>query len=263
MSLSPANDTARAADITRAALNNHIILGTRAQDTIPDFDTFATPRYVTHNLARTQNMLIRTGSDPSVARHLVYNYIHSGEESNNSFDTVYVSDNPQSYRDRAIAVKDAQEAIANLCSEMYNRKKLSNHAQARDWDHVLYGDKPCDTIEHNEYSLPPMRITRLVLVIDNTVDLIEHYGAQTTADMVAPIFKHGTRIGVHLVHIMPQSNTVDSHTRELIEDVYTALDDATPADTQHDTMITIMEPDKATWMSENQLISPEFTVLRA
>lgn len=250
-------------DIARAALNNHIILGARPENTIPDFDTFATPRYITHNLARTQNMLIRTGDDTSVARHLVHNYIHSGEESQNSFDTIYVSDNPQSYRDHAIAVKGAQEAIANLCSEMYNRKKLSNHAQARDWDHVLYGDKPYDTIEHNEYSLPPMRITRLVLVIDNTLDLIEHYCPEKTANILAPIFKHGTRTGVHLVHVMPQKNTVDSHTQGLIEDFYAALDQATPADTHYDTMIAIMEPNKATWMSEKQFVSPEFTVLRA
>ena len=54
MSLSPADNTARAADIARAALNNHIILGTRAENTIPDFDTFTTPRYVTHNLAHTE-----------------------------------------------------------------------------------------------------------------------------------------------------------------------------------------------------------------
>lgn len=256
MSLSPT-------DITRAALNNHIILGARPENTIPDFDTFATPRYITHNLARTQNMLIRTGNDTSVARYLVHNYIHSGEESHNSFDTVYISDNPQSYQDRAIAVKDAQEAIANLCSEMYNRKKLSDHSQAPDWDHVLYGDKPYDTIEHNEYGLPPMRITRLVLVIDNTLDLIEHYGPKKAANILAPIFKHGTRTGVHLVHVMPQKNTVDSHTQRLIEDFYTMLDQATPDDTHYDTMITIMEPDKATWMSENQFVSPKFTVLGA
>ena len=193
----------------------------------------------------------------------MHNYIHSGEESNNSFDTVYVSDNPQSYQDRAIAVKDAQETIANLCSEMYNRKKLSDHSQARDWDHVLYGDKPCDTIEHNEYNLPPMRITRLVLVIDNTLDLIEHYGPEKAANILAPIFKHGTRTGVHLVHVMPQKNTVNSHTRDLVEDFYTMLDQATPDDTHYDTMIAIMEPDKATWMSEKQFISPEFTVVRA
>ena len=263
MSLSPADNTARAADIARATLNNHIILGTRAENTIPDFDTFATPHYVTHNLARTQNMLIRTENDTSVARHLVHNYIHSGEKSQNSFDTVYVSDNPQSYRDRAIAIKDAQKAIANLCSEMYSRKKLSNHSQAHNWDHILYGDTPIDTIEHNEYNLPPMRITRLVLVIDDTVDLIEHYGPEKAADILAPIFKHGTRTGVHLVHVMPQKNIVDSHTQGLIEDFYAALDQATPADTQYDTMITIMEPDEATWMSEKQFVSPKFTVLGA
>lgn len=250
-------------DIARAALNNHIILGTRAENTAPDFNTFATPRYITHNLARTQNMLIRTGSDPSVARHLVRNYIHSSEESQNSFDTVYISNNPQSYQDRAHPVETAKNVIANLCLEMFNRKDLADHSQAPDWDHILYGDTPVETIEHNEYNLPPMRITRLVLVIDNTLDLIEHYGPEKAANILAPIFKHGTRTGVHLVHVMPQKNTVDSHTRGLIEDFYTALDDATPADTQYDTMITIMEPNKATWMSEKQFVSPEFTVLGA
>lgn len=250
-------------DIARAALNNHIILGTRAQDTIPDFDTFATPRYITHNLARTQNMLIRTGNDTSVACHLVHNYIHSGEESQNSFDTVYVSDNPQSYRDLAHPVKTAKNVIANLCLEMFNRKDLADHSQAPDWDHILYGDTPIDTIEHNEYSLPPMRITRLVLVIDNTLDLIKHYGPEKTANILAPIFKHGTRTGVHLVHVMPQKGTVNLHTQKLIEDFYTALDQATPDNTQYDTVITIMEPNKATWMSEKQFVSPKFTVSRA
>lgn len=252
-----------ATTITTAARNNHIILGTKPHKELADFDTFNTPRYITHNLARTQNMLIRTGNDTSVARHLVHNYIHSGEESQNSFDTIYISDNPQSYQDRAISIKDAQDAIANLCSEMYSRKKLSDHSQAHNWDHILYGDTPIDTIEHNEYGLPPMRITRLVLVIDNTVDLIEHYGPEKAADILAPIFKHGTRTGVHLVHVMPQKNTVASHTRDIIEDFYTTLDQATPDDTHYDMMITIMEPNKATWMSEKQFISPEFTVLSA
>lgn len=251
------------ADITRAALNNHIILGTRAENTAADFDTFANPHYITHNLARTQNMLIRTGSDPSVARHLVHNYIHSGEESHNSFDTVYISNNPYSYQDLAKPVETAKNVIANLYLEMFNRGDLADHSKAPDWDHILYGDTPIDTIEHNAYGLPPMRITRLVLVIDNTVDLIEHYGPEKAADILAPIFKHGTRTGVHLVHVIPQSNTVVSHTQGLIEDFYTALDDATPADTQYDTMITIMEPDKATWMSKNQFVSPKFNVLRA
>ena len=250
-------------DIARAALNNHIILGTRPESTAADFDTFATPRYITHNLARTQNMLIRTGNDASVARHLMHNYIHSGEESNNSFDTVYISNNSQSYQDRAHPVETAKNVIANLCLEMFNRKDLADHSQAPDWDHILYGDTPVETIEHNEYNLPPMRITRLVLVIDNTLDLIEHYGPEKAANILAPIFKHGTRTGVHLVHVMPQKNTVDSHTQGLIEDFYTALDDATPADTHYDTMIAIMEPNKATWMSEKQFVSPEFTVLGA
>lgn len=250
-------------DIAHAALNNHIILGARTENTIPDFDTFTTPRYITHNLARTQNMLIRTGNDTSIARHLVHNYIHSGEESNNSFDTVYISDNPQSYQDLAHPVETAKNVIANLCLEMFNRKDLADHAQAPDWDHILYGDTPVDAIEHNAYGLPPMRITRLVLVIDNTLDLIEHYGPKKTANILAPIFKHGTRTGVHLVHVMPQKNTVDSHTRKLIENFYTALDHATPDDTHYDTVITIMEPNKATWMSEKQFVSPEFTVLSA
>lgn len=102
-----------------------------------------------------------------------------------------------------------------------------------------------------------------MLVIDNTLDLIEHYGPEKAANILAPIFKHGTRTGVHLVHVMPQKNIVDSHTRDLVEDFYTALDDVTPAETQYDTMITIMEPNKATWMSEKQFVSPEFTVLGA
>ena len=245
--------------ISTAARNNHIILGTKPHKELADFDTFNTPRYMAHNLARTDHMLIRTQCNKATdaaAQHLVHNYVHSAQESDGGFDVVYISNNPYSHADLAISVDKAEDVIINLHSEMYSRLKLAQHAGNWDWDHVLYGSMTYEDIEHNVYGLPPMRISHLVLVIDNTLDLLEHYGPEKTAQLLEPFFIHGRQTGIHVVQVMPNTNTASPDTQKPIDDLQVASDRI-----YHNTGLDVINTDEATWVAGNIIVHPTFNIL--
>ena len=245
--------------VSTAARNNHIILGTKPHKELADFDTFNTPRYMTHNLARTEHMLIRTQSTTdtdAAAQRLVYNYVHSAQESDGSFEVVYISNNPHSHADLAIPVEKAEDVITNLHSEMSSRLKLVQQSQSPDWDHILYGSTPHEDIEHNIYGLPPMRITHLVLVLDNTLDLLEYYGPEKTAQLLEPFFIHGRHTGIHVVQVMANTNTCSPGTQKLIDDLQ-----VTSNRIYHNTGLDIINADEATWVADNVILSPTFNIL--
>lgn len=246
--------------ISTAARNNHIILGTKPHKELADFDTFNTPRYMAHNLARTEHMLIRTqctADTDAAAQRLVHNYVHSAQESDGSFEVVYISDNPYSHADLAISVDKAEDVITNLHSEMSSRLELTQHAGSSDWDHVLYGSTPDAEIEHNIYDLPPMRISHLVLVIDNTLDLLEHYGPEKTAQLLDPFFIHGRHTGIHVVQVMANTNTASPGTRKLIDDLQVASNRI-----YHNTGLDVINTDEATWVADNVIVHPTFNILK-
>lgn len=244
--------------ISTAARNNHIILGTKPHKELADFDTFNTPRYMAHNLARTEHMLIRTQSTvdtDAAAQRLVHNYVHSAQKSDGNFEVAYISDNPYSHADLAIPVDKAEDVITNLHSEMSSRLKLAQQAGNPDWDHVLYGSTPDTDIEHNIYDLPPMRVSHLVLVIDNTLDLLEHYGPEKTAQLLEPFFIHGRHTGIHVVQVMANINTASPGTQKLIDDLQVASNRI-----YHNTGLDIINTDQATWVADNIIVHPTFTI---
>lgn len=244
--------------ISTAARNNHIILGTKPHKELADFDTFNTPRYMAHNLARTEHMLIRTQCNKATdaaAQRLVHNYVHSAQESDGGFETIYISNNPYSHPDLAIPVKKAESVITNLHSEMSNRLKLTQQSGNPDWDHVLYGSIPHEDIEHNEYGLPLKRISHLVLVIDNTLDLLEHYGAVKTAQLLEPFFIHGRHTGIHVVQVMANTNTASPNTQKLIDGLLIASNRI-----YHNTGLDIINADEATWVADNIILNPTFNI---
>lgn len=244
--------------ISTAAHNNHIILGTKPHKELADFDTFNTPRYVAHNLARTEHMLIRTQSTAdtdAAAQRLVHNYVTSAQKSNGGFEVVYVSNNPYSHADLAIPVEKAEDVITNLHSEMSSRLKLVQQSQSPDWDHILYGSTPHEDIEHNIYGLPPMRITHLVLVIDNTLDLLEHYGAVKTAQLLEPFFIHGRHTGIHVVQVMANTNTASPSTQKLIDGLLIASNRI-----YHNTGLDVINAEEATWVADNIILNPTFNI---
>lgn len=246
-------------DTITAARNNHIILGTKSQRNYADFDTFNTPRYITHNLARTEHMLIRTQCNKdtdTAAQRLVHNYVTSAQESDGGFEVVYISNNPYSHAGPAISVDKAESIITNLHSEMFNRLKLAQQAGNPDWDHVLYGSTPHEDIEHNEYGLPSMRVTRLVLVIDNTLDLLEYYGPEKTAQLLEPFFTHGRHTGIHVVQVMPNTNKASLNTQKLIDGLLIASDRI-----YHNTGLDVVNAEEATWVADNTIIAPTFNIL--
>ena len=245
--------------VTTAARNNHIILGTKPHKELADFDTFNTPRYMAHNLARTEHMLIRTQSTvdtDAAAQRLVHNYVHSAQESDGSFEVVYISNNPYSYADLAISVDKAEDVITNLHSEMSSRLKLAQQAGNPDWDHVLYGSTSYEDIEHNEYGLPLKRISHLVLVIDNTLDLLEHYGPEKTAQLLEPFFIHGRHTGIHVVQVMPNTNTCSPSTQKLIDGLLIASNRI-----YHNTGLDIINAEESTWVADNVTLNPTFNIL--
>lgn len=245
--------------ISTAARNNHIILGTKLHKELADFDTFNTPRYMAHNLARTEHMLIRTQSTAdtdAAAQRLVHNYVTSAQESDDSFEVVYISDNPYSHADPAISVDKAEDIITNLQSEMSSRLELAQQTSNWDWDHVLYGSTLYEDIKHNVYDLPPMRISHLVLVIDNTLDLLKYYGPEKTAQLLEPFFIHGRHTGIHVVQVMPNTNTASPGTQKLIDDLLIASNRI-----YHNTGLDVINADEATWVADNVILSPTFNIL--
>ena len=139
---------------------------------------------------------------------------------------------------------------------MSSRLKLVQQSQSPDWDHILYGSTPHEDIEHNIYGLPPMRITHLVLVLDNTLDLLEYYGPEKTAQLLEPFFIHGRHTGIHVVQVMANTNTCSPGTQKLIDDLQ-----VTSNRIYHNTGLDIINADEATWVADNVILSPTFNIL--